>query len=341
MEDESTAPVIAMVRISEDRTSHDYYHARWTGSEWKKTFLANGGGHFHQTDALELCYSGGMAIDVTDTNSVYCSVPVEGDYGKIYEIIKYTILSDGSVTNTSFTKNSIKNNVRPYSIPNTQNANLKLVWMHGDYYDWIVSKDRPLGYPTAIHCDYELPRSPVQLHEGLLVHDTFDGSVLISTSDTKYVVVEDVEEEEEEFSICLSLYINGSSYFGKIVEFGGIIMELDETTMKPVITIGGVKHYSSNTLGNSDSWKTENRGTGGNWPNPVKLSLFSLIVTYSDGVLTTYIDGLIDQYIEVPELTLEDVKVGGFEGVVSEVRIYTRALNQDEVVSISDGCECE
>jgi hypothetical protein len=130
--DESAIPVIAMVQISSDKNVHNYYHAKWTGSEWRKTFIANGGGHVIQTSGLELCYSGGMTIDASDSNWIYCSVPVDGAHGNgnIYEIIKFTISSDGdtvTVTNTSITRDSSKNNARPYSIPNTENRELKLM----------------------------------------------------------------------------------------------------------------------------------------------------------------------------------------------------------------------
>ena len=79
--DNEGKPAIAMVRINETKTSHDYYFAKWTGTEWRKTFLENGGGHFHQTAGLELCYSGGMAIDDANSNIIYCSVPINGKYG--------------------------------------------------------------------------------------------------------------------------------------------------------------------------------------------------------------------------------------------------------------------
>lgn len=55
-------PVIAMVKISSDKRSHDYYYAKWNGNGWTKTFLTNAGGKFHASN-IELCYSGGMAID--------------------------------------------------------------------------------------------------------------------------------------------------------------------------------------------------------------------------------------------------------------------------------------
>jgi hypothetical protein len=342
--DGSKNPVIAMVRISSDKNTHDYYHAKWTGSAWRKTHLVNGGGHFHQTSGLELCYSGGMGLDSSNPNIVYCAVPITGTHGKIYEIIKYTVSDDGSsVSNAAVTRNSTKNNVRPYSIPNTKNTNLKLVWLHGDYYDWIVSSTHPNGFPTEVHCDYKLPSASIQLSNGLLANQTFDSSIsgynisnglLVTTSSTDFPVVTD--SKDTEYTVTLSPYVSGSAYHGKIVQIGSIIYGLDEKTMKPTVTEGSATHYSSNRLANSDAWKKASRGTGGEWYDPVKLEYFSLTITYSNGVLRTYINGLLDQYLEISGLSLGSVRVGGFQGWVDDVRVYSRALNQDEVKAISD-----
>lgn len=40
--------VIVIVRISSDKTKHDYY-VKWTGNEWKRTYLVHARKHFHQT----------------------------------------------------------------------------------------------------------------------------------------------------------------------------------------------------------------------------------------------------------------------------------------------------
>ena len=47
-------PAILLTQISNDKSSHDYYHAEWNGTKWAKTLLANGGGKFHQTPNLEI-----------------------------------------------------------------------------------------------------------------------------------------------------------------------------------------------------------------------------------------------------------------------------------------------
>lgn len=153
--DAAQNPVIAMTKISADKASHDYYHARWTGSEWRKTFLANAGGHFHQTPTTERCYSGGMAIDKANPYIIYGSVPVEGKHGQVYELKKFTVSPEGMLVSTEqLTFDSPKNNVRPYVIFN-KGSQPQLAWMQGDYYYWIVNSTYPLGFPTAIRTNMD------------------------------------------------------------------------------------------------------------------------------------------------------------------------------------------
>ena len=340
--DADGTPVIAMVRISSGKTSHDYYLARWNGSEWSKTFLANGGGHFHQTPNLEMCYSGGMAIDGADKNVVYCSVPVEGEHGTMYEIVKYTVSADGQVTSEAVTSDSEKNNARPYSIPGADGTGLHLAWMHGDYYDWIVSSSRPRGYATGIRSIVPLPEAPVDLEDGLLAYEEFDtadglggtatvsGGMLALTPETSATIA--VDGEGEAFSVVLTPYLDADAYSGRLVSMEGWSYDLPaDAKPKPCLTVDGTAHGSTNVLGNSDVWQTQGRGTNGQWYAPSKLPFFTLAITYADGVMRTYIDGLLDQYVEAPGLQAGDLTIGGFEGMVENCRVYGRALSQAEV----------
>ena len=337
-EDKNGYPVIAMVRISSGKTSHDYYYAQWTGTSWKKTFLANGGGAFHQTPGLEMCYSAGMAIDPVRPNEVYCSVPVNG----VYEIVKYTVGDDGSVISKPYTSNSLKNNVRPYIIPGYNGEEPQVVWMYGEYYDWIVNEIRPLGYCTAIHRGFDFPSETADTENGLVIDETYDKAVegtatvkdgvLVLTDKT---VAELATDKLSTFSISLSPYLYASSFGGTLLSFGDVIYTVNHQTLKPVLTIGDKVYASNNILGNSDSWKYEDRGTGGIWFAPVKFGYFNLTLTYADGVLTTYVNGLIDQKVEVEGLTLDRCKIGGFNGWVEDTRVYNRALNQSEVVELT------
>lgn len=343
--DNEGKPVIAMVRISSDKTSHDYYYAKWTGSEWRKTFLENGGGHFHQTSGLEMCYSGGMAIDNANANIIYCSVPVTGQNGKVYEIKKYTLNDDATLISTEqITFNSKKNNSRPYVIAGA-NGKSKLAWMYGDYYDWIVSKTRPLGYPTSIRAGFEIPEETIDLDAGLLMHDNFDNATGFTGDATAYGGVLSVSASKKAtialsdagaFTVVVSPYVNHNNYNGEIFNVGNLIIGINKDARpKPYVKVGDETYTSCNTLGSSDVWQTQDRGTGGNWPSPTKFKFFSLALTYENGVLKTFINGLIDQYIEVDNLSLSDITLGGFEGYINDLYVYNRVLLQDEIKTLS------
>lgn len=344
--DKSGNPVIAMVRISSDKNSHDYYYARWTGSEWAKTFLCNGGGHFHQTPNLEKCYSGGMAIDPENPNIVYCSAPIEGENGRVYELVRFTMGEDNQIAaREQITKNSLKNNVRPFILPNSGRSPLRLAWMYGDYYDWIVSSSRPQGYPTGIHCDFPGFDEETDLEKGLAAEEDFgqtaagenfkvQGGVLVSTAETAYSLP---LPEGDAFTISLSPYINPANYQGTILRIGSLSYELDGETMKPVLRSGeGERWESTNVLGTSDCWQQENRGTGGQWYDPTRLQYFNLTLTYADGLLRIYRNGLLDQTVSVRIDTKEPLLLGGFAGWIEDCRIYNRVLSRQEIKALSD-----
>ena len=342
--DKDGKPVIAMVQISADKLTHNYYYAKWTGTEWRKTFLANGGGKFHQTAGLELCYSGGMALDDSNPEIVYCSVPIAGTSGTVYELMKYVIGTNGSITSSEqITSNSTLNNVRPFIVNNSGNSPLRLTWMHGNYYDWIVSSSRPQGYPTAVHCDYNLPSDNIDLSNGLVVNENYSGSISGTAQTTGGVLVSTKEtsatlsaQSATTFSISLTPYIYEGLYEGTIIQMGNLSYGLNGSTLKPFVKIADKTFISNNLLGTSDVWQTTSRGTGGAWYDPTKLKYFNLTLTYENGTLKVFRNGLIDQVIENQDLTLSNVKIGGFLGWVEDSRIYNRALTQGEVKKLTE-----
>lgn len=264
--DKQGRPVIAMVRISTDKKSHDYYYVRWDGRQWLKSFVAHAGGHFHQSPDIEHCYSAGMAIDPDNVNTLYCSLPVEGKGGKVYELFRYVMGEDGKVASKEqLTFNSEKNNSRPFVIPGSQSSPLRLGWMNGDYYDWIVSKVRPKGYPTSICCDFK---------------------GFASTPD-------------KEGTVKVTIRPDADNYGGCLLDLGDVSYWLDKETMKPEWHYNNKVYRSTNRLATADSWRNANRSTGGEWHEPVKLKAFELKVTREGNVLTSYINGLIDQRIDL------------------------------------------
>lgn len=301
--DSLSQPLIAMVRISPDKTSHDYYYVRWTGKKWKKIFLENGGGHFHQTPDTERCYSGGIAIDPHNPHIVYASVPVQGKSGKIYEIKKYTISTDDSFTVEPVTCNSPKNNVRPYVISGSDNKMSRLLWMNGDYYHWIVSKRWPLGYPTAIYSSMESLKYVPSLNK------------LSKRSFTIIASIKIKEERTDDKLLVLDIMTYGL---------------FNQKNPKPYILIGDKMYKSTNVWGNSDMWKTDAPSTM-KWPEAVQHKKVALAITYCDGVLKTYINGLQDQYISCGALQLKNLNWKPVDDSIIELQYYNRLLSQEEI----------
>ncbi len=326
--DQNENPVMATVSISDDKLSHDYFHVKWTGNRWQKTFLSNAGGHFHQSPDIEKCYSGGMTIDKHNPKIIYGSVPVEGKYGKIYELKKFTVPTDGgAIFEEQLTFDSPKNNVRPFMIaglPDTQ----PLVWMQGDYYDWIVSSQRPQGYPTAIRTNVSVPTDDINLRRGLRLQKR-PGKIAAEDPVTLSV------PPTGSFTIALTLSLDSATGYGEILQFAGLAYGIDSGRRpRPCLKSGKTAYISTNVLGNSDIWKQKNRGTNGQWYLPVMVNSFQLVITYDQQILRTYINGLIDQSVAMDRLSLSDIVLGGFAGSVEDLRIYDRAFSQDEVKAI-------
>ncbi len=322
--DRNEKPVIAMVRINEDKSSHDYYYARWTGSGWQKTFLTNAGGHFHQSADIEKCYSAGMAVDDQNTNEVYCSVPVSGKYGTVYELVKYTMDEQGELSRTdTLTKDSELNNVRPYIVPNRKKSPLKLTWMYGNYYDWIVSKERPMGFSTAIYTDYKLKREVADLDAGL-THE--EANPVKGIKNRRFYL-----PEPNEFSIFLDLELDTVASGGVLLSLANLTYGVDAETLKPYIQLGDQTYKSNNVLGNSDRWQEEPRSTNGAWYAPVKYTSVLLTVVYHNGELTTYVNGLVDQVVSLKDFKSPEFELGALAREMTLCKIYNRPLNYTEI----------
>ena len=284
--DKDEHPVIVYPHIDNAKTSHVYWYARWNGTAWKNTWVQYAGHAFHQNwNQTERCYSGGMSLDPDNINDLYLSIPTkDGQYNKdgVYEIWKYTIDDEGQVAGSEqITRNSEKNNVRPFVIPGSKNSKMRVAWMNGDYYYWMVQKAYPKGYPTAIHCDYAW-------EEALTPEDDSDLRVdCICLAPGK--------------TISLAFAMNASKYEGKLFTMGNMTYSLGSDNY-PVVTIDGKAYKSQNRLLTSDNWATNSTGTSGD-NHPTKLTTWVLTMTYDGHVLTTYRNGLVDQVIETTTLT--------------------------------------
>ena len=280
-------PVIAYPHIDDAKTSHEYWYARWTGSAWKTTRICDGGHAFHQNwNSTERCYSGGMSLDPDNINDLYLSIPTKnGTYDKngVYEIWKYTIDDEGTIAGSQqITVNSTKNNMRPFVIPGSKDSQMRLAWMNGDYYYWMVNKNYPKGYPTDMRCHYAW-QEELTPEEDENVNPRTD-CLCLSLNKT----------------LNLAFDMNQDSYGGPLFTLGNMKYSLDADNY-PVITIGENTYRSQNRLLTSDNWATGSTGTSGD-NHPTKLSTWILSLTYDGKVLTTYRNGLVDQVIATEEL---------------------------------------
>ncbi len=343
---EDGTPVIANVRIDSSKNNHKYYYVKWNGTEWVKTFLTDAGGKFHPSNT-ERCYSGGMSIDTDNPNVMYCSKPVEGLFGKVWEIFKYTMSADGTeiVSVEQITENSMKNNVRPWVIPNSEGDDLRVMWMNGDYDFWMVNSQYPAGYPTRIMGEVELPKEKVNLSDAVVVEDYDDiGGAFISTRMTANKVYEN--EIDGAFTVSADIYLDGD-YEGDILDMGNVKLSVknlptryadNETAgrARVVVTVGGKEYATTNVYGTSDDWKNHDVRTGGEYFFTKYDRYVNHTIVYDGEYLTLYRDGLIDLKEKIELDGIEKVNAGGFEGYVEKVSVYDRALNRDEIKALSD-----
>ena len=333
--DENENPVIAYPHIDNDKTTHVYWYARWTGTEWRRTWVQYGGHAFHKNwNSTERCYSGGMSLDPDNINDLYLSIPTAGgEYSKdgVYEIWKYTINDAGEVAGKEqITKNSTKNNIRPYFIPGSKNSPMRLAWMNGDYYYWMVNKNYPLGYPTDIRCNYaweeELtPEVERQTEEPELPEVTY----AVNQTLTIGFVMDEAKYEGTLFRI-------GER------EAGGPVLEYSlGTDNYPIVTIDGISHRSQNRLLTSDAWAANSTGTSGdNHPTKVKTWIFTM--TFDGSVLTIYRNGLVDQVIQTDALVAGDITTEGSNHSIAYMRCFNavaspvtvQALNRQALAEI-------
>jgi len=315
--DKDENPVIAYPHIDDAKTTHVYWYARWTGSAWRNTRVADGGHAFHQNwNQTERCYSGGMSIDPDNINDLYLSIPTtDGQFNKdgVYEIWKYTIDDDGKVAGQEqITQGSTKNNARPYVIPGSKNSPMRLGWINGDYYYWIVKQGYPQGYPTAIHCNYDWTEALTPESD-----DPRTDCICLFAGKT----------------VTMAFAMNSSKYEGTLFSIDGngetdaLTYNLNASDLYPEVTIGDKTYKSQNRLLTSDDWATKSTGTSGD-NHPTKLNTWVLTVTYDGKTMTFYRNGLVDQVIEVEGFTGGTINTYGEADGDGTIRPYPHTCLQ-------------
>lgn len=266
--DKQDRPCIAMVKINDNKGQHEYFYGKWTGMEWRLTDLADGGGKFHMSNT-EHCYSGGEALDPQDPNTIYLSIPTLGMNGKVYEIWKYRLDDYGQIVlREQVTKNSFKNNMRPYVLPASQGSPLRLCWMNGEYQYWLVRKGYPMGYPTRIMADYDFTKADVK--PGM---------------------------NKNGWTITLPIKMDLTHYEGELYRHSkDLSIHLDPKTVRPYVMLFGQRYDSTNQLLTSDNWANNSTGTSGDyWPT--KVTEWQLTLTVKGNQLYILRNGFIDQVL--------------------------------------------
>ena len=323
--DKNENPVIAYPHIDDAKTSHVYWYARWNGTAWKNTWVQYGGHAFHQNwNSTERCYSGGMALDPDNINDLYLSIPTKnGQYNKdgVYELWRYTIDDEGKVSGSEqLTAGSPKNNVRPYIIPGSKNSKMRLAWMQGDYYYWMVQKSYPKGFPTAVLCDYDW-QEPAR-------------SALVINTDCVCLKAEQ--------TLSLGFQMDAQNYGGTLLsgDDGKFVYQLNASTQYPELVINGTTYKSQNRLCTSDDWALNSSGTSGD-NHPTKLKTWVLTMTYDGNRLTVYRNGLVDQVVDISGLNISNISVSGqgFNQKCLTVSNYGMAATPQEVQDIVKGVQ--
>jgi hypothetical protein len=235
-----------------------------------------------------------MAIDPENTSDLYLSIPTkDGKYNKdgIYELWRYTIGDDGKVAaSEQLTSNSPKNNVRPFIIPGSKNSPLRLSWMQGDYYYWMVNKNYPLGFPTSIICDY-------QWQEELTPEASDDESPRVDC------ICLDAGK-----TVTMAFELDANNYEGTLFTInhysetdGGLVYGINSANQRPQLSVNGTVYQSQNRLLTSDEWANGSNGTNGD-SHPTKLKYLIVTLTYDGKQLIVYRNGLVDQAIDIENL---------------------------------------
>lgn len=137
--------------------NHDriyYYYARWTGTEWKKRFVAQAGRGLYSS---EDDYGGGMAIDPENPNVIYISsnaarpfdlsdiaeVPLaENERYELYRGV--TRDGGGTFAWEQLTVDSPEDNIRPI-VPENHGFDRAVIWFYGTYRSYTSFDTRVLA----------------------------------------------------------------------------------------------------------------------------------------------------------------------------------------------------
>jgi hypothetical protein len=133
-----------------------YYYARWTGTNWQKRFIAQGGRPLYDGQPN---YGGGMCLDPADPNTVYISTDAVNPFDLTtttqvplaahFEIWKGETTDGGLTFNwQAVTAGSSVDNLRPY-IPRRFGGEKCVLWLRGAYNSYLSFATSIVGLFTS------------------------------------------------------------------------------------------------------------------------------------------------------------------------------------------------
>lgn len=134
---------------------HHYRCAWWNGTTWQTSLVtAAGGPDLYPTgNTAEPQYSGGLVLDPADTNRIFLSRVINGQWE-----VESVVSADGKQTWTlerQYTSGSVAKNARPFAPRGRPNEiGPRVLWWNGTYttfenYDTSIMCSPPLGVPTG------------------------------------------------------------------------------------------------------------------------------------------------------------------------------------------------
>lgn len=119
--DASGHPVIVYATFPTPETDHRYRYARWNGASWDDNEICAAGGRLFES---EIYYSGGVALDHSNSNIVYAS----RNTGSEWHLYRYTTANGGA----SFTEQAIVTNKKAIR-PVVSRGGSTIIYLTGTY----------------------------------------------------------------------------------------------------------------------------------------------------------------------------------------------------------------
>jgi hypothetical protein len=163
-------PVVAYATFPDQSTEytalgdHRYRYARWDGRQWRDHFVAYAG---HGLSLRSRLYSGGIAIDPDDVDTIYFASSVNPEDGAPagtgrFEIVRGRTADGGATWRfTPITSGSIVDNLRPI-VPAGHPTATAVLWMQGVYDQFLYHYNtRVVGLfgPAEARADERAPGS--------------------------------------------------------------------------------------------------------------------------------------------------------------------------------------